>query len=98
MEPSSPSVSCNLRKSRSEERGDVLIRGFWQNGTDCIIDVRIADTDSKSYRAKAPMKVLEAHEREKKNKYLEACLEQRRHFPPFVVSADGLIAERQRLC
>ena len=37
------------------------------------------------------MKVLEAHEKEKKRKYLEPCLKQRRHFTPFVVSADGLL-------
>jgi hypothetical protein len=28
---------------------------------------------------------------EKKKKYLQACLEQRRHFTPFVISTDGLI-------
>ena len=39
------------------------------------------------------MKVLAAHEREKKRKYLEPCLEQRRHFTPFVVSTDGLIGK-----
>jgi hypothetical protein len=37
------------------------------------------------------MKVLETHEKEKKKKYLGPCLEQRRHFTPFVVSTDGLI-------
>ena len=30
-------------------------------------------------------------EEEKKRKYLQACLEQRRHFAPFVVSADGML-------
>jgi hypothetical protein len=35
--------------------------------------------------------VLGAHEREKKKKYLEACLEQRRHFSPFVASTVGLL-------
>jgi hypothetical protein len=40
----------------------------------------------------SPAKVLTAHEREKKKKSLEACLEQRRHFfPGFVVSTDGLL-------
>jgi hypothetical protein len=37
--------------------------------------------------------VLEVHEREKKKKYLEACLEQRRHFSPFVASTDGLLGK-----
>lgn len=84
-------IHRNLRKSQSDERGDILIRGLWDRGTDCIIDVRITDTDSKSQRAKDPMKVLENHEREKKKKYLGPCLEQRRHFTPFVVSTDGLV-------
>ncbi len=92
MKTESP-VSRNLCKSQSEERGDVLIRGLWARGTDCIIDVRITDTDSKSQRSKDPMKVLESHEREKKKKYLGPCLEQRRHFTPFVVSSDGLIGK-----
>jgi hypothetical protein len=38
----------------------------------------------------------EAHEREKKNKYLEACLEQRWHFSPLVASMDGLLGKEAR--
>jgi hypothetical protein len=79
-----------FRNSIKEDRGDILIRGLWSRGTDCIIDVRMTDVDAKSNRSKTPIKVLAAHEREKKRKYLEACLEQRRHFSPFVVSTDGL--------
>jgi hypothetical protein len=73
-----------------------LVRGLWARGTDCIIDVRITDVDAKSQRSKDPLKVLEAHEREKKKKYLEACLEQRRHFSPFVASTDGLLGKESR--
>ena len=40
--------------------------------------------------------MLEAHEREKKKKYLKACLEQRRHFSPFVASTDGLLGKESR--
>jgi hypothetical protein len=40
--------------------------------------------------------VLEAHEREKKKKHLEACLEQSRHFSPFVASMDGLLGKESR--
>jgi hypothetical protein len=39
---------------------------------------------------------LIAHEKEKKKKYLEACLEQRRHFTPFVVSANGLLRKEAK--
>jgi hypothetical protein len=78
---------CNSKGM--EDRGDILIRGLWARGTDCIIDVRITDVNVKSNRSKDPVKVLATHEREKKKKYLEASLGQRRHFSPFVVSMDG---------
>jgi hypothetical protein len=70
-----PSVSCILHKG--DDRGDVLIRGLWESGTDCIIDVRVTDLDAKSNISKDPAKVLAAHGKEKKRKYLEACLKQR---------------------
>ena len=86
-------VSRNLQNSQNEDRGDLLIRGLWERGTDCILDIRVTDTDAKSNRSKNPMKVLAQHEHEKKKKYLEPCLKQRRHFTPFVVSTDGLIGK-----
>ena len=86
-------VKKNLNKSNGDERGDLLIRSLWANSTDCIIDVRITDTDAPSHRNKGPTKVLEQQEREKKRKYLQPCLDQRRHFTPFVVSTDGLIGK-----
>jgi hypothetical protein len=96
--PESQQVIRTLSKqASSEERGDILIRNLWQNGTDCILDVRITDTDAASYRHKDPKKVLEQHEREKKKKYLQACLDQRRHFSPFVVSTDGLIGREAKV-
>jgi hypothetical protein len=67
-------VTRNLHKNRDELRGDLLIRGFWGRGTDCIIDVRVTDTDAKSNLNKDPAKVLEAHEKEKKRKYLSLVL------------------------
>jgi hypothetical protein len=54
-----------------------------------MIDVRITDVDAKSSnRSEDSDKVFEAHEREKKKKHLGACLKQRRHFSPFVVSTN----------
>jgi hypothetical protein len=41
-----------FRNNRDEDRGDILIRGLWARGTDCIIDVRITDVDAKSNRCK----------------------------------------------
>jgi hypothetical protein len=91
-----PSVTRHLHKNQGDERGDVLVRGFWKNGTDCIIDIRCTDIDAKSVLSKDPAKVLENQEREKKKKYLGACLAQRRHFTPFVVSTDGLLGREAK--
>jgi hypothetical protein len=88
----------NRPKSSScdEDRGDLLIRGLWACGTDCIIDVQVTDLDCKSNRSKDPHKILAQHERAKKKKYLEACSEQRRHFTHFAVSTDGVIGKEAR--
>ena len=74
-----------------------MIRGLWAHGTDCIINVRVTDVDAKSTRSKDPYEVLAAHEREKKKKCLGACLEQRRHFSPFVVSTDCLLGKEAKM-
>ena len=93
---SSSSSSSDSASSHSGERGDLLIRGLWSRGTDCILDVRVTDTDCKSYCRRDPMKVLASQEKEKKRKYLKPCLDQRRDFVPFVVSVDGLIAREAK--
>ena len=77
----------------SDERGDLLVRGLWNKSTDCIIDVRLTDTDQPTYLTKSPSEVLELHEKEKKNKYAKKCLEQRRTFTPFVISVDGMMGK-----
>ena len=67
------------------------MRGLWNRGQECIIDVRVTDTDAPTYRNQAPKKVLVSQERQKKRHYLQACLDQRRSFTPLVTSTDGLI-------
>ena len=89
---SNPQARRSAVETDSERRGDILIRGLWARGTDAIIDVRVTDTDQKSYQKRTPAKILHAQETEKKNKYLKDCLDQRRHFSPFVVSTDGMLA------
>jgi hypothetical protein len=49
---SSPVVRDN------NNQGDLMIHGFWLGGTDCIVDVRITDLDSKSYQTKSSNKVI----------------------------------------
>eukprot|EP00957_Ditylum_brightwellii_P087028 6624541-Ditylum_brightwellii.AAC.1 len=41
--------------------------------------------------------VLAAQEKEKKAKYLQACLEQCWYFSPFVVSADGMLGHKSSM-
>ena len=98
-----PSILCHgTKKSKTQDedapeanndRGDLIIRGFWQSSTYCVVDVRVTDTDAKSYQDKEPSKILAAQEKAKKKQYLEPCLAQRRHFTPFVASTDGLLGK-----
>ena len=53
--------------------------------------MRVVNTDAKSYWEKSPERCLEEAERSKKKIYLEACLQKRQHFSPFVASVDGLL-------
>ena len=74
-----------------EQKGDLLIRDLWQQGTDSVHDMRVVNTDALTHRKKDPEKCLHEAERGKKKMYLEACLQQRRHFFPFFASVDGLL-------
>jgi hypothetical protein len=78
------------RTAGDDARGDLSIHGLWKHGSTCILDIRITDTDSKSYASSSSAKVLEKAAKEKKDKYLEACLERRRSFTPLVYSVDGM--------
>jgi len=49
--------------------------------------------DAKSYRKKEPTKVLEQHEKEKKDKYLQNCLEMQKDFTPMVYYVDGIAGQ-----
>jgi hypothetical protein len=52
--------------------------------------------DPTSNLSKHPDKVLIADKKEKKMKYLEASLEQRRHFTSFLVSTNGLLRKEAK--
>jgi hypothetical protein len=69
-----------------ERRGDVAAHGFWKRGVTAIFDIRVTNTDQRSYRTSTPLKILKRQEKqEKKSKYSEACKQQaRRHFTPLV--------------
>jgi len=56
----------------------------------------IMDTDAQSYRKKEFAKVLEEHEKKKKDKYLQNCLEMRKDFTPMVYSVTHLAGKWNR--
>jgi hypothetical protein len=88
-----PATQTNTKPASEDNRGDILLCGFWACGTDCSVDIRVTDTDAKLYRHRDPAKVIATQEKEKKRKYLKPCPKQQRHFTPFVCSTDGLLSE-----
>ena len=64
---------------------------LWQQGTDSGHGMRLVNTDALTYQSKVPEKCLHEEEKGKKKMYVEACLQQRRHFFPFVTSMDGML-------
>ena len=55
-------------------------------------NLRITDTDARSYRKRDFGKVLLQHKKEKKDKYLRTCLELRKDFMPMVHLVDTTTA------
>ena len=72
------------------------ILGFWQRGRQTVFDVRITDTRARSHQGRGHEKVLAAQEKEKKDKYLRSCLEQRKDFTPMVYSVEGIPGREAR--
>ena len=74
----------------AESRADVSAHGFWKCGTTAMFDIRIVNLDAGSYLRMTPEKALANSEKEKKDLYLQDCLERKRNFTPMVYSADGI--------
>eukprot|EP00978_Attheya_sp_CCMP212_P037221 scaffold174009_cov63-Attheya_sp.AAC.1 len=88
------SNSCpHVQSSTNNEgdRGNLLLHGIWEQQIHCVVDIRMANVDLGSYLTSTPEKVLSRQEMEKKKKYLQACLDKRRNFTPFVSSTDRLM-------
>ena len=86
----------------AESRSDVSAQGSWKRGTTAIFNIRIVNLDAGSYLLMTPGKALAKAEKEKKDLYLQDCLERRRTFTPVVYSADGIpgaeaLAAQERL-
>ena len=68
----------------AESRADVSAHGFWNQGTTAMFDIKIVNLDAGSYLRMTPEKALAKAEKEKKDLYLQACLDRRRNYTPMV--------------
>jgi hypothetical protein len=87
---STPTAIPPQTPNTTEERGDVGCFGFWADGCETIFDLRVTDTDDKSYLPIEVSKDLACQENEKKGEYLNSCHEMRKDFKPMVYSVDGV--------
>ena len=74
----------------TESRADVSAHGFWKRGTTPMFDIIIFNLYVGSYLHMITEKSLAKAEKDKKNLYLQACLECRHYFTPMVYSVDGI--------
>ena len=72
---------------------DLSVNGVWVPQSEVLFDVRIIDTDARSYLNRSPLDVLSAAEEEKKRKYHQACIERRAQFTPLCITVDGMLGK-----
>ena len=52
----SPPDATTAAPEVTEQKGDLLIRDLWQQGTDSVHDMRVVNTDALSFARKTPEK------------------------------------------
>ena len=77
-------------KVPAELRTYVSDHGFWKRGTTTMFDIIISNLDAGYYLFMTPEKALAKADKEKKDLYLQACLERRRNFTPILYYADRI--------
>ena len=75
---------ATINGAGEDARGNVLMDGLWDQGTGCILDTRVTDTDSKLYENFSSSKVMEKGVKVKKDKYPAPCLARRRSLMPVI--------------
>ena len=53
--PRDSTASGTSPPEATEQKGDILIRELWANGTDSVHVMRVMNTDAKSYWGRSPM-------------------------------------------
>ena len=72
---------------------DLGARRVWKPQAMTLFDIRVVNTDAKSYLSHSPVAVLASAEAEKKRKYCNACTERCATFTPLCFSVDGLVGD-----
>ena len=54
---------------------DLGVRGVWEPQAMALFDIRVVDTNARSYLSHSPSVVLASAEAKKKRKYCDACTE-----------------------
>ena len=53
----------NLTDTKKEDQGDKGVHSFWRQGTACIFDVKIRDSDAPRNTGAPPEKILEKNKK-----------------------------------
>ena len=69
---------------------------LWDSQVNAIIDVKLVDSDTYTYKYKPMTLPLDRWENINKYKHGKHCHDQRKYFSPFVLSVDGML-ERESL-
>ena len=64
---------CDGSTGASTLIADLCVHGVWEPQTEALFDIRVVDTDARSYRTCRRCDVLWSTKVEKKHKYLQAC-------------------------
>ena len=84
-------VVCDGSAGADTLIANLCVQGVWEPQTKALFDIRVVDTDARSYRACSPHDVLGLAEVEKKHKYLQACQDRHATFTLLFVSVDGML-------
>ena len=68
-----------------------MIRGLWDQEVEAIIDVKIGNVDTDSYKYEQMTALLARWETIKKGKHGKHYKDQRKHFLSFVLSVDVML-------
>ena len=82
---------CEGSDKDKETQGAVIVQGLWYRQVDAIIDVKLGDAVTDTYKYETITALLARWETINKDKHGKHCHDQRKHFSSFVLSVDGIL-------